>query len=161
MMTWCGNLTKADSKAWPRSQNVTFRDLMRANNLIFTELFNVTSYTIRVGLHCEGASFCACRHGLRIPRQTDRRAFQRIPRDSHVWQRLYNKRTSVERVNSRLDVSFGFENHTIRGMKKMQLRCSLALLVMNTLAYTHLLCNADSTTYRSLTRLPAWSYEYW
>lgn len=25
-------------------------------------------------------------------------------------------RTAVERVNSRLDVSFGFENHTIRGI---------------------------------------------
>ena len=110
---------------------------------------------VRIGLYCEGAALCACHHGLRIPRQTDPRAFQRIPRDSHVWQRLYNKRTSVERVNSRLDVSFGFENHTIRGMKKMQLRCSLALLVMNTLAYAHLLCKADSTTYRSLIRIPA------
>jgi hypothetical protein len=40
----------------------------------------------------------------------------------------------VERVNSRLDVSFGFEHHFIRGLKKMELRCSLALCVMLAIA---------------------------
>ena len=48
-------------------------------------------------------------------------------------------RTAVERVNSRLDVSFGFENHTIRGLKKMQTRCALALTVMLALAYGRLM----------------------
>jgi hypothetical protein len=33
----------------------------------------------------------------------------------------------VKRVNSRLDVSFGFEQQFIRGLAKMKLRCSLAL----------------------------------
>ena len=41
---------------------------------------------------------------------------------------------AVERVNSRLDVSFGFELHTIRGLKKMRLRCGLALIVMLAMA---------------------------
>ena len=40
----------------------------------------------------------------------------------------------MERVNSRLDVSFGFELHTIRGMAKMKLRCGLALCVMLAMA---------------------------
>jgi len=40
----------------------------------------------------------------------------------------------VERVNSRLEVSFGFESHTIRGMKKMKVRCGLALCVMLAMA---------------------------
>ena len=31
---------------------------------------------------------------------------------------LYDKRTSVERVNSRIEVSFGFERHYIRGLKQ-------------------------------------------
>jgi len=39
-------------------------------------------------------------------------------------------RTAVERVNSRIDNVYGFERHFIRGLKKMKLRCSLALLVM-------------------------------
>jgi hypothetical protein len=44
----------------------------------------------------------------------------------------------VERVNSRLDNSFRFEQHYIRGQKKMQLRIGLALLVMLALAVGHL-----------------------
>ncbi|MFP4026955.1 MAG: hypothetical protein ACLFWL_04120 [Candidatus Brocadiia bacterium] len=40
----------------------------------------------------------------------------------------------MERVNGRLDVSFGFENHYIRGNKKMRARCSLALIVMLAMA---------------------------
>jgi hypothetical protein len=41
--------------------------------------------------------------------------------------REYAHRTAVERVPSRLDVSFGCALHTIRGLAKMQARCSLAL----------------------------------
>jgi len=37
-------------------------------------------------------------------------------------------------VNSRLDVSFGFELHIIRGMAKMKIRCGLALCVMLAMA---------------------------
>ncbi len=48
---------------------------------------------------------------------------------------MYNKRSAVERVNSRLDESFGFEKHFIRGIKKMKVRCGLALIVMLGMAY--------------------------
>jgi hypothetical protein len=37
-------------------------------------------------------------------------------------------------VYSRLDVSFGFEQHTIRGLAKMKLRCGMALCVMLAMA---------------------------
>ena len=47
---------------------------------------------------------------------------------------MYKKRTAVERVNSRLDVSFGFEQHYIRGIKKMELRCSVAMSIMLAMA---------------------------
>jgi len=40
----------------------------------------------------------------------------------------------VERVNGRLDVSFGFEHHFIRGLQKMKIRCGLALCVMLAMA---------------------------
>ncbi len=48
---------------------------------------------------------------------------------------MYNKRSAVERVNSRMDESFGFEKHFIRGAKKMKVRCGLALIVMLGMAY--------------------------
>ncbi len=60
-------------------------------------------------------------------RQTN---FTPIDRASYKWKRAYKRRTAIERVNSRLDVSFGFEVHTIRGQGKMQMRCGLALCVM-------------------------------
>ena len=42
----------------------------------------------------------------------------------------YDRRTSVERVNSRLDNVLEFERHHIRGLKKMRVRVGLALCVM-------------------------------
>jgi hypothetical protein len=38
-------------------------------------------------------------------------------------------RTSVERINSRLDTIYGFEEHYIRGQKKMNLMLTLAFSV--------------------------------
>ena len=46
----------------------------------------------------------------------DRRIFTPIDRSSYARKKFYKQRTAVERVNSRLDVSFGFELHTIRGL---------------------------------------------
>ncbi|KFD40737.1 hypothetical protein DK28_0201140 [Peptococcaceae bacterium SCADC1_2_3] len=83
---------------------------------------------------CQGQEACPVAQGLRIPLAEDRRIFTPIDRASYKWEKEYNKRTSVERVNSRLDVSFGFELHTIRGMNKMKLRCGLALCVMLAMA---------------------------
>ena len=71
-------------------------------------------------------------HGriVRVPLETDRRIFTPLARDSKAWKREYKHRTAVERVNSRIDVSFGFERHYIRGIQKMKVRTGLALLVM-------------------------------
>ncbi|MFQ5729887.1 MAG: transposase, partial [Waddliaceae bacterium] len=86
------------------------------------------------GITCKGAANCPVRKGLRIPLNEDLRVFTPVARSSYKWKRLYNKRTSVERVNSRIDVSFGFERHFIRGLAKMRLRCGLALCVMLAMA---------------------------
>ena len=53
---------------------------------------------------------------------------------TYKWKRLYRGRTAVERVNSRLDVSFGFERHFIRGINKMEVRVGIALVVMLSMA---------------------------
>jgi hypothetical protein len=66
--------------------------------------------------------------------EQDRRTFLPLPRTSLSWESYYAKRIAVELVNSRLDVSFGFELHYIRGLKKMRLRCSLALCIMLAMA---------------------------
>lgn len=86
------------------------------------------------GLECLGQGQCSVAQAVRIPLSEDRRVFTPLARSSYAWTREYKKRTSVERVNSRLDVSFGFERHFIRGLKKMKLKLGLALCVMLAMA---------------------------
>jgi hypothetical protein len=87
------------------------------------------------GLRCSGSD--ECEHAMkseRVSLEIDRRIFTPVSRSSYAWERGYKKRTAVERVNSRLDVSFGFEKHFIRGLKKMEIRVGLALCVMLAMA---------------------------
>lgn len=78
---------------------------------------------------CGGAP---SRHPRRHGR--DRRIFTPIARHTDKWEKAYDRRTSVERVNSRLDQVLGFEHHTIRGKAKMEMRVTLALVVMLAMA---------------------------
>ena len=64
----------------------------------------------------------------------DERVFLPIARDSKKFKRLYKARTTVERLNSRLDNDYMFEEKEIRGIQKMRLMASLSLLIMNGMA---------------------------
>jgi len=86
------------------------------------------------GIECKYMDKCQVKQGIRIDIDIDRRIFTPIDRASYKWERTYNKRTAVERVNGRLDESFGFEKHYIRGIKKMRVRCGIALCVMLAMA---------------------------
>ena len=89
------------------------------------------------GRVCPGAERCGARTGIRIKLDTDRRVFTPLARSTYAWGRAYKKRTAVERVNSRFDVSYGFERHFIRGLRKMRVRTGLALVVMLSIALGH------------------------
>jgi len=109
------------------------------------------------GLTCSGSPECG--HAMkskRIPLEIDRRIFTPVPRSSYAWEREYKKRTAVERVNSRLDVSFGFEKHFIRGQKKMEMRVGLALCVMLAMAVGRIK-EQHKELMRSLVKSPAHS----
>lgn len=100
---------------------------------------------------CNGG--CHTEHGriVRVPLEMDRRIFTPQARDSKTWEAEYKHRTAAERVNSRLDLSFGFEQHFVRGLKKMRLRCGLALVVMLAMAVGRI--RADQAAHmRSLLR---------
>jgi len=86
------------------------------------------------GIECKGEKDCPLAKSIRIPLSEDKRRFTPVARSSYKWDREYDKRTAVERVNSRLDMSYGFENHTIRGLNKMKLQTSLSLMVMLAMA---------------------------
>jgi hypothetical protein len=99
------------------------------------------------GIPCSQRDLCNggghTEHGriVRIPLDTNRRIFTPQARDSMAWRREYKHRTAVERVNSRLDVTFGFERHFIRGLRKMTLRAGLALIVMLAMAVGRIKAN--------------------
>jgi hypothetical protein len=78
---------------------------------------------------------------LRIPLDTDRRVFTPIARSTPRWEKAYDRRTAVERVNSRLDNVLCFEKHTIRGLRKMEMRVGLALIVMLAMALGRIMAN--------------------
>lgn len=86
------------------------------------------------GCGCHWRSECEVKKAVRIKLDEDRRVFTPLARSSYKWADMYKKRTAVERVNSRLDVSYGFEQHFIRGLAKMKLRMGLALVVMLSMA---------------------------
>ena len=86
------------------------------------------------GIECQGKEECPIANSIRIKLSEERRVFTPLARSSYSWAKEYKARTAVERVNSRLDVGYGFEHHTIRGKKKMKMRCSIAMIVMLTMA---------------------------
>jgi hypothetical protein len=109
------------------------------------------------GVHCTQRDLCNggrhTQHGriVRIPLDADRRIFTPQARDSNTWAREYKHRTAVERVNSRIDLSFGFERHFIRGINKMRLRAGLALVIMLAMAVGRIRANQKQLL-RSLLR---------
>ena len=96
------------------------------------------------GFDCTGSKTCHSTGGVEpgeygpIVRidldKHDRRIFTPTPWGSPSWQCRYNRRSAIERINSRLDNSFNFETHYIRGLAKMKTRVGLALAVMMALA---------------------------
>ena len=94
-------------------------------------------FTCKGRKDCEAAGDCHSQgYGrvVRVPLDTDRRIFTPTPRSSLTWQRRYRSRSALERINARLDQSFGFEHHHIRGRGRMTARITLALAVMMALA---------------------------
>ena len=99
------------------------------------------------GFSCKGCGECSSAGQVnpgsygRIVRinitEKDRRIFTPIPYGTQGWNRAYNRRSSLERINSRLDNDFGFEKQYIRGKAKMQTRVGLATAVMMAMALGH------------------------
>jgi len=74
----------------------------------------------------------------------DERIFLPVARDSKKFKKIYKGRTSVERINGRLDRDHKFEKHFIRGLDKMRLMVTLSMIVMNGMAVGKIKNNIDS-----------------
>lgn len=83
-------------------------------------------------------------HYVSISIREDERVFLPIARNTKKFKRLYNTRTSTERYHSVLDISLGFERHTIRGFEKMNVFLKLADIVCLSMGVAHLLRGEDN-----------------
>ena len=83
------------------------------------------------GVECCDKEQCKIPKQVRISLSEDRRIFSPVARPSYKWKTLYNDRSAVKRVNSRIDKMFGFENHTIRGLEKMIFRVTFAFIMIH------------------------------
>jgi hypothetical protein len=111
------------------------------------------------GFECEGRAECeklspvgvgGFGRVVRVPLSLDRRIFTPIARHTDKWKKAYDRRTAVERVNSRVDRVLGFEHHFIRGKDKMEMRVGLGLVVMLAMALGRIRAN-QAELMRSLT----------
>ena len=74
----------------------------------------------------------------RIPLEIDYRIFTPVARDSKKFKTKYKMRTEIERLNGRIDRDYMFNDHFIRGQKKMELMLNLTFIVMLTIAKGHI-----------------------
>lgn len=69
----------------------------------------------------------------------DKRIFTEVARDSKKWQKIYNKRTALERINGRMDRDFNLENHKVRGLKKATVLIDIMMIGMMAMAKGHII----------------------
>lgn len=66
---------------------------------------------------------------IRVPREIDVRRFPAIPRATKQFERLYDGRTSVERVNGRLKIFWGIDDGNIRGARRFVANVGAVMVV--------------------------------
>ncbi len=64
--------------------------------------------------------------------------FLPMARDSQNYKRLYKKRTKVKRLNGRIDRDYMFNDHFIRGKKKMDTMLTLSFIIMLSMTKGHI-----------------------
>ena len=66
---------------------------------------------------------------VRVNRDIDLRRFPPIPRATKKFERLYNGRTAVERVNARLKVFWGVDDGNVSGARRFHANVAVVMLV--------------------------------
>ena len=72
----------------------------------------------------------------RIKSELDLRRFPPLPRATKKFERLYNGRTAVERVNARLKLFWGADDGNVIGARRFHAMAGMVLLVHLALATT-------------------------
>ena len=94
--------------------------------------YDKRNQALRYGRYTKGKKI------YRVPLSTDYRIFVPVARDSKKFKTKYKMRTEVERLNGRIDRDYMFNDHFIRGQKKMEIMLDLSFMVMLTIAKGHI-----------------------
>lgn len=81
--------------------------------------------------NCSAGSAGRLGRQTRVSLDTDYRRFAPVYPRSQRWQRLYNGRSAVERINGYLKDVLPLERHSLRGQRAIQFRVLLASLTLN------------------------------
>ena len=101
---------------------------------------------------CRGSPMWLSKRSLPLPKQAPSRGVQdQLAHGTKKHKRLYNGRTAVERVNSRLKCGLTLDELIVRGKKKITLKLDLAIIALYALALGHLRRKAKH--WRSYTRV--------
>jgi hypothetical protein len=111
------------------------------------------------GIECHNRDACRCaprvrdgKYGrvVRVPLEKNRRIY--LPQHFHSqgFKAAYKKRTSVERVNNRLDNVHGFEHTHLRSLDRIQLRAGLVMIIMLASARSWILAGKEKNIRRIL-----------
>ena len=66
---------------------------------------------------------------IRVKQEIDLRRFPPIPRATKQFERLYNGRTSVERVNARLKIFWGIDDGNVTGATRFHAMVGAVMIV--------------------------------
>ena len=84
-------------------------------NLMADAGYDKENKALRYGRYTKGKKV------YRVPLSTDQRIFTPVARDSKKFKTKYKMRTEVGRLNGRIDRDYMFNDHFIRGQKKMEI----------------------------------------
>lgn len=91
------------------------------------------------GWNCPSFERCnkGKKYGLtkRVKSETDFRRFCPLPRDTKKFEKLYKKRTAVERTNGRLKLFWGVDDGNINGPQRFHARLNAVMIVHIVLAF--------------------------
>jgi hypothetical protein len=79
---------------------------------------------------------------VRVSREVDLRRFPALPRATKKFERLYNGRTAVERVNARLRIFWGVDDGNVTGTRRFVAQVGVAMAMAVHGAFTTLLALA-------------------
>ena len=90
------------------------------------------------GLPCAMSEICNAgkKYGLtiRVKQEIDLRRFPPVPRATKQFERLYNGRTSVERVTARLKIFWGIDDGNVTGATQCRFRM-MRIIDVNSCCY--------------------------